>query len=253
MRILMTISAAVFSVAFMAGVSGEAVAGSKKPFSATAVQSFKDQQVQSGTIFVSGDDTRFEYVERGRKMVKIILAKQKVMRILFPQDKLYMEIQAPADAPTSMGGAKTPCPEIDGLTCEKVADAKFGQFDVEQWSQSHAPSNTKSMLWWEPERNMIVRQEFPDGRIMQLTMTGNVDFEGRNAERWDMSLAEPSGKVTQAYQLVDMDLGIIVKEENPALGMSRELRGLKVADTTAGWFDVPADYQRIEAPKAPAK
>ena len=253
MRILMTISAAILSAAFMAGGMGEAVAGSKKPFSATAVQTIKDQQVQSGTIFVSGDDTRFEYIERGRQMVKIILPKLKIMRILFPQDKLYMEIQAPVDAPTSSGGAKTPCPQIDGLTCEKVADVKFGEFDVQQWRQHHTPSNATSMLWWEPERNMVVRQEFPDGRIMQLTMSAKVNFGGREAERWDMSLAEPSGKITKAYQLVDTDLGIIVKEENPTMGMSRELRDLKVVGSVAGWFDVPADYQRIEAPKTPAQ
>ena len=253
MRISMTISVAVLGATVLVGATGEAVAGSKKPFSATAVQTFKDQQVQSGTIFVSGDDTRFEYVERGREMVKIILPEQKIMRILFPQDKLYREIQAPADAPTQVSGDSSPCPQIDGLTCKKIADAKFGAFDVEQWQQHHTPTNTSSMLWWEPQRNMIVRQEFPDGRIMQLTMSGNVDFEGRQVERWDMSLADPNGKVTTAYQLVDTDIGIIVKEENPAMGLSRELRGLKVSASAAGWFDVPAGYQRIEAPKTPTK
>jgi len=250
MRILMTISAVILSFAFVAGV---AVAGGKKPFTATAVQSVNNQQAQSGNIFVSDNGTRFEYVERGRKMVKIILPKQKIMRILFPQEKLYMEMQAPADTPMPAGDEAKPCPPVDGLTCEKIADAKFGELDVEQWRQHHAPTNSTSMLWWEPTRNMIVRQEFPDGRIMQLTMSGKVNFEGRETERWDMSLADPNGSVATAYQLVDTDLGIIVKEENPATGMSRELRNLKVADSDVAWFDVPADYQRIEAPKMPTK
>ena len=245
MRILGTILAVIMSLAL---VPGAAVAGGKKPFTATAVQSDKGQPAQSGTIFVSDNGTRFEYVERGRQMVKIILPKQKIMRILFPQEKLYMEIQAPADTPVAGGDNVKPCPEIDGLTCKKIGDAKFGTFDVQQWQQHYAPTNSTSMLWWEPVRNMIVRQEFPDGRILQLTYTGIVTFEGREAEHWDISLAATDGKIATAYRLVDMDLGIIVKEENAATGISRELRGLKVADSDSAWFDVPADYQRIEAP-----
>lgn len=247
MRISGTILAAILSLAL---VPGAAVAGGKKPFTATAVQSDKGQPAQSGTIFVSDNGTRFEYVERGRQMVKIVLPKQKIMRILFPQEKLYMEIQAPVDTPVE-GDTTKPCPEIDGLTCKKIGDAKFGDFDVQQWQQHYAPTNATSMLWWEPVRNMIVRQEFPDGRILQLTFAGTVTFENREVERWDISLAAPDGKITTAYRLVDMDLGIIVKEENAATGMSRELRGLKVAASDRAWFDVPAGYQRIEAPKQP--
>ena len=250
MRFLMTVSAALLGLALLPGA---AMAGGKKPFTATAVQSVKDQQAQSGTIFVSDNGTRFEYVERGRQMVKIVLPKQKIMRILFPQEKLYMEIQAPADTPMPAGESDSPCPPIDGLTCQKIADAKFGDLDVEQWQQFHAPSNSTSMLWWEPVRNMIVRQEFPDGGIMQLTMAGKVDFDGRATERWDVSMAGPDGKVMTAHRLVDTDLGIIVREENPAAGMVRELRDLKVADSDRAWFDVPAGYQRIDAPQMPTR
>ena len=250
MRILTTFTAALLSLSL---VPAAAVAESKKPFTATAVQSMKGQPSQTGKISVSDNGTRFEYVERGREMVKIVLPKQKIMRILFPQEKLYMEIQAPADTPMPTGDQANPCPPIDGLTCKKVADAKFGELDVEQWSQTHAPTKTQSNLWWEPVRKMIVRQEFPDGRIMQLALAGTVDFEGRKTERWDISMASQDGKISKAYRLVDPELGIIVKEEDPAMGLSRELRGLKVANSDQAWFDVPAGYQRIEAPKMPTQ
>jgi len=250
MRILMMVFATCICLIL---ISGEVFADGKKPFSATAVQSLNGQQNQTGQIFVSGDKTRFEYVERGREMVKIVLPKQQVMRILFPKEKLYMEIKAPADTPMPGGDDENPCPPMDGLTCRKVGDAKFGELDVEQWQQHHAPSNSDSTLWWEPVRKMIVRQEFPDGRILQLALTGKVDFGGRETERWDISMAAPDGKITKAYRLVDTDLGIIVKEENSAMGLSRELYGLKVADSDKAWFDVPAGYQRIEAPKMPTQ
>lgn len=246
MRYLITITAVVLSLATL---STPALAGSKKPFTATAVQSIKDQQQQSGKIFVSDTATRFEYAERGREMVKIILPKQNIMRILFPQEKLYMEIVAPADTPMVFGDDTNPCPQIEGLTCTKVADAKFGELTVQEWRQYFEPTKSTSTLWWEPIRKMIVRQEFTDGRIMQLTKAGNVTFEGRETERWDVSLAAPDGTITSSYRLVDTDLGIIVKEEDPNTGLSRELRGLKVADSDETWFDVPAGYQRIEAPK----
>jgi len=254
MRTLKTFCTALFSATLFLGVfSSVAVADGKQPFTATAVQSMKGQQAQSGQIFVSGSKTRFEYSERGRKMVKIILPEQQVMRILFPDEKLYMEIKAPADTPMPASETANPCPTIEGLTCQKVADAKFGDLDVQQWQQHHAPTNTKSTLWWEPVRKMIVRQEFPDGRIMQLALAGKIDFEGRDTERWDISMATSDGKVSTAYRLIDTDLGIIVKEEDPTTGLSRELRGLKVSDSDATWFDVPAGYQRIDAPKNPAQ
>ena len=248
MRILMTIFAAVLGLTFASGV---AVAGGKKPFTATALQSLKGKQVETGQIFVSDTGTRFEYTQRGRQMVKIVLPEQKIMRILFPQEKLYMEINAPKDTPVHDRDAITPCPPLDGLTCTKVSDAKFGALNVEQWQQHHAPSNTDSMQWWEPQRKMVVRQEFPDGRIMQLAMVGIVNFDGRQTERWDISVASPGGKIANAFRLIDTELGIIVKEEDHLNAMSRELRGLKVQDSDASWFDVPAGYRRIEAPQRP--
>lgn len=250
MRILMTLSAALLGLSL---VPGAAVAGGKKPFSATAVQSVKGQPSQTGQIFVSDSGTRFEYLERGREVVKVILHKQNTMRILFPKEKTYMEIKAPADTPLPESDDDTPCPTLEGLSCQKIADVKFGTLDVEQWRQDHAPSQTTSMLWWEPVRKMIVRQEFPDGRIMQLALGGNVTFDNRQTERWDISLAMPGGEIATAYRLIDQDLNIIVKEESPTSGMSRELRDVKVMGSDQGWFDVPGDYKRIEAPQMPTQ
>jgi len=249
MRTLMMITVALFGLAF---APGAAVAGAKKPFVATAVQTFEGREVQTGTIYVSAAGTRFEYLEGGRPQVKIILSNPRVMRILFPQDKVYMEVAAPMDTPTAVTGEENPCPDMEGLSCEKITDAKFGDLDVEQWRQYHAPSKTTSMVWWEPVRNLIVRQEFSDGAVMQLNLVGKIDFEGRETERWDISMARADGTITTAYQLVDTDLGIIVKDENPAAGVMRELRELKVMDSDANWFDVPADYRRVEPPRQPS-
>lgn len=248
MRFMMIITA-VLSV-WMLAPNGASADG-QKPFTAMAVQSVNGQQTQSGQIFVSGTNTRFEYVEQGRQIVKIVLPQEKIMRILFPQEKVYMEIAAPGDVPMMAGKAETPCPPVDGLTCTKVGDAKYGDLDVQQWTQYHAPSKSTSTIWWEPKRNLIVRQEFPDGRVMQMTMTGNVKYDGRDAESWDIVMANPNGQTVTANRLIDVDLGIIVKDSMPTSGMSRELHNLKVVKADASWFSVPAGYQRIEPAKTP--
>ena len=246
MRILKIITVLLLGSAVW---TGAAQADGQKPFSATAVQIVNGKEVHQERIYVSDQGIRSEFSDRGREMVRIVLPKQKLMRVLFPQDKVYMEIQAPADTPMSMDTDRKPCPVIEGLTCKKIGDAKFGDIPVEQWSQHHAPTKTSSTVWWEPVRKMAVRQEFPDGRIMQMTFVGNVQFENRSVEDWKVSMADKDGKVVEAQRYIDTNLGIIVKEQDPNSGMSRELRALNVVNADTGWFDVPAGFQRIEAPQ----
>ena len=231
--------------------TGQALADGQKPFSAWAVQIVNGQEVHRERIFVSDNGIRAEFQDRGRDMVRIVLPKQKLMRILFPQDKVYFEIQAPADTPASMSNDRKPCPEVEGLVCEKVGNAVFGDIPVEQWKQTHTPTKTSSNVWWEPVRKIAVRQEFPDGRIMQLTLEGNVDFDGRSVENWKVTMADKDGKTAEAVRFIDMGLGIIVKEHDQSSGMSRELRELKISASDQGWFDVPQGYQRSEAPQQP--
>lgn len=226
-------------------------AGSTKPFTALAVQTAPNGASQDGRIFVSDQGTRYEFSEQGRDIVQIILPEQKIMRILFPKDKVYMETQAPADTAVAMAKTSSPCPPVDAITCDRVGMDKFGAIDVERWQQSIEGLQGTSTLWWDPKRKMIVRQEYPDGRIMQLQMTGEVDFNGRKAENWVISYAQPGQQVTTGLRLVDTDVGIIVKEQSPT-GLVRELRDLKVVEVDPTWFTVPEGYQRIDPPQPAA-
>ncbi|MEG3618793.1 hypothetical protein V5T82_10030 [Magnetovibrio sp. PR-2] len=248
MRILTIITTVLFSAVLW---TAQAHADGQKPFSAWAMQIVNGQEVHKERIFVSANGIRSEFQDRGREMVRIVLPKLKLMRILFPQEKVYFELQAPADTPASMSNERKPCPDVEGLVCEKVGKAVFGNIPVEQWKQTHTPTKTSSNMWWEPVRKIAVRQEFPDGRIMQLTLEGNVDFDGRSVENWKVTMADKDGKTAEAQRYIDMGLGIIVKEHDASSGISRELRKLKVMASDQGWFDVPAGYQRSEAPQKP--
>lgn len=248
MRILLLKLVALFALGICPAA---ALAGDTQPFIATAVQAMPGQTAQSGKIFVSGQDTRFEFVDHGREVVQVILPKQKLMRIMFPKDRVYMEFQAPKDAPSATPNDATPCPRAEGLTCVKEGVDKYNDIDVERWRLTYQGAEGGSVLWWEPVRKMIVRQEFSDGRIMQLQLAGEVEFDGRKTEHWDISYAAPGAPLARGMRLVDRSLNIIVREQDPS-GMVRELRGLQVVKAEAKWFSVPEGYKRIEAPKAGA-
>lgn len=245
MRILISLFVAVL---FFGMLPGAANAGAKKPFTATTVQTMPNVGEQRGKIFVANDGIRFEFQDNGRDVVQMIMTEKRMMRLLFPADKTFIESQSPADAPTMNPNNATPCPASPALTCTKINDEKFGDIKVERWHVVIKGNPAISTLWWDPKRKMTVRQEYPDGRVMQMNMTGTEDFYGRRTERWDISYANPNGQITNAMRLVDLDLGIIVMERG-ASGVTRELRDLKVVKRDPKWFEVPNGYQRIEPPQ----
>ena len=255
MRTTVLIFAALIGLA-----SSPAEAGPKKPFTATAVQSAPNAATQSGQIYVSDQGTRFEFSEQGRDIVQIVMTEQRIMRVLFPADKVYMETQAPADTPLMTEDDTVPCPKVNGMTCAKLGVDKFGTMDVERWSQTFKGNDAKSTLWWDESRKMIVRQEYPDGSIMQLSLGGTVDYYGRKTEQWNVSYVagqvqgqgQAQGQVRKGMRLIDTDLGIIVKDQAPT-GVVRELQNVKVVEVSADWFKVPAGFKRIEQPTTPAQ
>ncbi|MBT3239149.1 MAG: hypothetical protein HOK06_02450 [Rhodospirillaceae bacterium] len=225
-----------------------AAAKGAKSFTATAVQTAPNTQSQSGKIFVSDTGTRFEFSEYGRDVVQITLTDKKLMRVLFPADKFYIETTTPKETPITAAKSTTPCPSTPAMVCRKLGNEKFGTMDVERWSQSITGLKGEATLWWDPKRKMIVRQEYPDGRVMQMQLSNKDAYNGRDTERWDISYVQQGRTMARAVRLIDVELGIIVKEQSPS-GMIRELRDLKAVNASPEWFTVPDGYQKIEPPK----
>lgn len=235
---------ALLTGALMAGgLSGPSLADSVS-FVAEATQTHPQGGVQKGKLYVSEQGMRFETRQGPRDVVQIVLPKQKITRVLFPADKVYMEMSGasalPADRPQS------PCP--DSADCKKLGDEKLGGTVAEKWSVTQKGAPGPVTVWWDAARKMSVRQEYFDGRIAQMSLKGEEDYEGRNVERWVTDFILPNGQMSKAVQLYDPKLGVAVKEVHPN-GVTRHLSNVQEQAGQAAWFDVPAGYRKVDPPQ----
>lgn len=239
-RILTTV-AGVAAVLWGAG----ALAADGTAFTADALQTYPNGAAQHGRLFVGPGGIRFESGAGPRQTIEIVLPKQKLTRILLPAEKIYFE--RPGAAPMPTDRPAKPCPAVPGLKCEKVGADKLDDTNTEKWRAQMNGAPGGVMMWWDPARKMILRQEYPDGRVMQMTRRGTEDYEGRTVERWDVSYAMPAGPVWRAVHLYDAKLAVSVQETGPD-GMMRRLSRIKETAADPAWFDVPKDYRKIDSP-----
>jgi len=212
-------------------------------FTADAVQTYPNGGAQRGKIFVADEGIRFELITGARRVVQIVLPAKKVTQVLFPDDKVFIEYPGAATLPTDR--PSTPCQQSQGLKCEKIGTDKLGDSEAEKWKMAPEGAPSAILMWWDPIRKMMLRQELPDGRVIQMTKMGSEDYQGRTVERWDTRYMMPSGQMFSTVQLFDAKLGITVREARPD-GVMRLLRDIREVEADPAWFQIPEDYRKVE-------
>jgi len=232
-------------------VAAVAVTGARAEtpsFVADVVQSHPQGGSQKGRIFVAPQGMRMEFSNQGRTMVQIMLPAQGVSRYLDPSQKTYMEMKGPVSQQAPGTQPDNPCQSFPNTICNKVGAEKLSDANTEKWQVNAKQGNQSVMIWWDAERKMIRRQQFSDGRVMQTTLAGTVDYEGRKVERWTATFTSQGQKAQSAERLFDPELGLAVKEQMPN-GMMRSLHNIKVTRPDPNWFAVPAGYRKVDPPK----
>jgi len=232
-------------------VAAVAVTGARAEtpsFVADVVQSHPQGGSQKGRIFVAPQGMRMEFSNQGRTMVQIMLPAQGVSRYLDPSQKTFMEWKGPVSQQAPGTQPDNPCQSFPNTICNKVGAEKLGDADTEKWQVNAKQGNQSVMIWWDAERKMIRRQQFSDGRVMQTTLAGTVDYEGRKVEQWTATFTSQGQKAQTAERLFDPQLGLAVKEQMPN-GMMRSLHNIKVTQPDPNWFAVPAGYKKVDPPK----
>lgn len=225
-------------------------------FSAETIQRGSTGEASSGKMFVGEGKMRMEMSAQGQSLVRITDEKRKVEWLLFPDQKTYLERQAGPDqtgsASSPSAAAADPCAGIPGLTCRKLGDEDVGGRPAAKWeitgNQDDKP--VTSVQWIDRERGIPLRQQFPDGGKMELSLRGKETLEGRTVEKWEVTVEAPGRQPSHTFQWYDPELKLAVRQEFPGGGVS-ELKNIRIGKQPDDLFVVPAGYSR-GAPPTPA-
>lgn len=244
---------AMIPAALVAVTCSQAWAGGVS-FTADTVEKFPKQGVQQGRMFVSDQGVRMESSRQGQQVVQISLPKQGVMRVLMPRQRTYMEMKVPAGSGGPTAKPDNPCGGLDKKSCQRIGTEDVGGIKAEKWKISLPKATGPVMAWWDTERKMMLRQEFPDGSMAQMTYQGPTTYEGRKVEKWETLRVSAKGEQQKMQQLLDRELGITVREQYPT-GAVRELRNIKIVKPNPSWFAVPQGFvkQQPQQQQAPGQ
>lgn len=222
-------------------------------FTADAVQTQPGQPTEAGRVFFADQGMRFEFQRDGRSVVQIIMPRTGLMRMLYPQDKIYAEVQGPA-TPDFATRPETPCPPPEAAKCERIGVDTIEGLSLETWRVTPVPSKTGAaaaqpgapfQVWWDKQRHIPIREKHADGSSAQTSLRGKMSFQGRSVEQWETTFVGSDGKTRRAARLHDIELDVDVREEYPS-GATRELRNIRLAPPDPAWFTVPADFRRVD-------
>jgi len=205
-------------------------------------------------LYVSGDKSvRIEMSTPQGKIVQQYIASSGIMRVLYPDRKVYLEQKSPA--PLVMPGAvvQNPCDNLQDTKCEKVGEERINGQQAIHWKITRPGPNQQQYIieqWLDKERGITLREQLPNGVNINASMVGKEKINGREAERWEVVLTMADGKTQSGTRWYDMELGITIREAFPN-GSVRELRNIIVKEPDVSLFVLPKDYRKLDVPAQP--
>ncbi len=246
MRFQLILSLSLFILA-------SAVARAGVEFSADVLQTIPQQGDMQGRIFVGKDRMRTEFKVNDQTMIQIIDSGRGTAYMLNTQNRSYVQRKAgPGDSLPGSGNvpADKPCAGMSDITCRKLATEKVNGRSADKWEfENTTQAQSGKMLYWlDQERRIPIRQMLPDGTIIEMRLVNNEKINGRDTEKWEISMQRVGGQSRVTYQWFDPELDTNVREEQPG-GYTRELSNINIGVQPAELFAVPAGYKEITIPQ----
>lgn len=161
-------------------------------FSADAVQ-IRDGQFSHARMFWSDGSVRFEYLDEGVSMAQIYDTKNNKVIWLDNENKLFVTKDMPPDQqldPVVKQGAKnsSPCELIEDAECTRLKDVVINGRDTTKWlvTMDYLGADRHMFQWIDKQYKVVVRQENPDGSVMEVDIADNLEINSRKVRKLDI-------------------------------------------------------------------
>jgi len=239
-QVLVTILTAMLSVSVLA-----------KSFSADAVQ-MRNGQFSHAKMFWSDGNVRFEYLEDGVPMAQIYNLKNKKIIWLDTENKLFVESDLNSEQAIDpmLKANKTssnPCDLFSKAVCTRLKETSIDGRKSVKWlitTQSQGV-DLHTFQWLDKEYEVVVRQENPDGSLLEVSIDDEQELNGRKARKLSIFM-DSNGRSSSGVQWYDNELNIIVRQRYQN-GAEDELRNIKLEKIANDKFAIPAGYKSFDA------
>ena len=214
-------------------------------FSADTYQTDPQNNQRTGHIYVGSSRIRSDTQQNGQPIVNIIDTENQITWVLYPQQRSYIEYRMDA----TQGGAVekgSPCEGIPGAQCKNLGDDAVQGREATKWEviMPAQGRSVQSTQWIGKQRSILLRQEVQGGPVMAQRMLGVEQLNGRQVEKWEMTVDQDSQPQQRSTRWFDPQLNLAIKEESPG-GYIRELRNISIGTQDPGLFRIPEQFKKI--------
>jgi hypothetical protein len=230
-------------------------------FSADAIQ-MRGADLSHARMYWSDGRVRFEYIDKGVPMVQIFDTVNNRVVWLDTEKKVYLEQELPAASPLSLaqsgklgetsksGKGLNPCQQLENAECYRLKEVVMNDRKTVKWliTIKEDGRDYHVFQWLDTRQGIPVRQENPDGSILDAHILDNQEYDGRPVRKVDMVAIMPDGRSVHGIQWYDNELDIIVRQQADS-GIVDELRNIKVEKVSDSLFVIPDGYKSIGSRK----
>ncbi len=220
-------------------------------FTADAVQ-MRGTETSHAKMFWNDGSVRFEYMDKGVPMVQIFDSKNKKVIWLDAGKKVYIQReltdQLAVPAATQAVKKYSPCDEFPDAECTRLKSAELNERRTDKWLVTFNVDGRDQHLfqWIDKKYQILVRQENPDGSVLDVKILEDQEVNGRKVRKVDMVATSPDGSSIHGIQWYDSRLNIVVRQQADD-GAIDELRNIKIEQIKAEMFAVPEGYKTVES------
>jgi hypothetical protein len=223
-------------------------------FTADVVQ-VKGDDMTHARVFWSDGRVRFEYLDQGVQMAQIFDSKNTRAIWLDTEKKVYIQREIMNTPPEQRKQVAkpagehhyNPCESFMQAECVKLKSTEINHRDTVKWLITFdVDGRDEHMFQWIDKQHLIpVRQENPDGSILDASIVDDIEVDGRKAYKVEMLSIAPDGSRTTRIQWYDSELNVVVRQQDDN-GTVEELRNIKLEPVSEDKFAIPEGYEAFD-------